>query len=87
MCGESNWDGEPYVEPAGVENDFPSLIVMRIADDGRRHQTVIFHGHLAGYRAGTCEGTMVLYAGGEITIQANNYMKARETILNWVRSL
>lgn len=77
------WDGEPIV---GYDQDLhvKVLTVMRVTPDGHRHEVGIFPGGLAGYRAGDRENTMVIYAGAEITIQANDYARARKVILEWI---
>ena len=77
------WGGDPIVI---YDQDLhvKVLTVMRVAPDGRRHEVRIFPGGLAGYRAGDTENTMVLYAGAEITIQANDYARARKVILEWI---
>lgn len=77
------WDGEPII---GNEIGYRGrvLTVMRIGPDGRRSEVGIFPGGLAGYRAGDGEGTMILYAGAEITIQAKDYVRARKVIIEWI---
>lgn len=76
------WDGEPIID---YDPEFRVMVlsVMRVGPDGRRSEVGIFPGGLAGYRAGDEKGTMILYAGAEITIQAEDYARARRVIFEW----
>lgn len=82
MGGVSMWNGEPIIK-YDPDLHVKVLTVMRVGSDGRRSEVGIFPGGLAGYRAGDREGTMILYAGTEITIQAEDYARARRLILEW----
>lgn len=82
-CCDGSWDGSPYVDGNG---DLKAIVLDEF---GNHYTATIIKGKVAGYRCGpSVDGgpsqTFVLYAGAEVYVKVNNYLKDSQTIINWI---
>lgn len=85
-CCDGSWDGSPYVDGNG---DLKAIVMDEL---GNQYTVTIIKGKVAGYRCGPSvdgrpSNTFVLYAGAEIYVKVNSYLKDSQTIINWVKGV